>query len=470
MWNFIFCQSESVKLNKDGELSHDRVRYSTLRCDCLKNRQQVVDYNNYEPLPDLYGVDNFENPSLAEDLSKPSYPVKRHAILQCHNRPAQINNKPYKPDLITSELKIKSTPVNNAYNDLTVKKSKVVGLKKIEINSQKVIYHEPLHHTVPLLQNRNLIGENPKHSLLQLNLKDKTNQIKSLISTPQHKLDEIISDKLVDETLNNKLTQPSLPLPYKSIKYPVNIQLIRPTEIQNKIDTVGLITDNDKQSNPLMPSPLLPYIPNNQNELKKKPFSTFPSVEFNKPKSVDILLRDRPPSQLIQTNVIKPTHLPILMQKELSVPSANEQPKANMYSSSQYPKIIKNGIPESTSRPILISLLHNKQKESIDMPLSQSIKTSDIEAVNKPITIIEKKVSIYYPHQKPQDSIDLSPPKQFMKIPNIPNVQEPIDIEKKEISISAPNEQKQPIVDLPPQAPEHIKTPESIYQDIKGQI
>jgi len=436
----------------------------------LKNRPQIVDYNNYEPLSDLYGINNFENPSLAEDLNKPSYPVKRHAILKCHNHPAQINNKPYKPDLITSELKIKPTPVNNAYCDLTVKKSKVVGLKKIEINSQKVIYHEPLHRTVPLLQNRNLIGENSKHSLLQLNLQDKANQIKPLISKPQHKLDEIISDKLVDETLNNKLTQPSLPLPYKSIKYPKNIQLIRPTEIYNKIDIVGLITDSEKQSNPLKPSPLLPYIPNNQKDLKKKQFSTFPSVRFNKLKSVDILLGDKSPSQLIQTNVIKPTHLPILVQKEVSLSSTNEQPQANIYSSSQYPKIMKNDISESTSQPILISLLHNKQKESIDLPLSQSIKTSDIETVNKPITIIEKKVSIYYPHQKPQDSIDLSPPKQFMKISTIPNVQEPIEIEKKEISISAPNEPKQPFVDLPPQASQLIKTPESIYQDIKGKI
>jgi len=80
--------------------------------------------------------------------------------------------------------------------------------------------------------------------------------------------------------------------------------------------------------------------------------------------------------------------------------------------------------------------------------------------VNKPITIIEKKVSIYYPHQKPQDSIDLLPPKQFMKISNTETAHKPIKIEKKEISISATNEQKQQIVDLSPQAPQLIKTPE----------
>ncbi|XP_029342200.1 uncharacterized protein LOC115033558 [Acyrthosiphon pisum] len=421
----------------------------------------VVDHNNYEPLPDLYGVDNFENLGLAKDSSEPSYPVKRHAILPCHNHPALENNKPYKSNLITSEWKMKSTPVDNAYGDLMVKKSKVAGLKKIEINSQK-LNHEPLHRTLPLLQKENLIGENPKHSLLQLNLQDKENQIKSLISTPQHiKLNEIISDKLVDETLHNKLTQPSLtlPVPYKSIKYPLNDQLIQPTEIHNNIDTAGLITDSDKQSNPLKLSPLLPHIPNNQNDLKNKPSSTFPSVQFNKPKPVDIL-RDRSPSQLIQTPAIKPVHLPIIVQKEVSLSSVSQRPQANIDSSSQYPKIIKNDIAESTSQPILISLSHNKQKESIDVPPSKSIKTSDTEMVNKPITIIEKKVSIYYPHQKSQDSIDLPPPKQLMKISNTETVNKPIKIEKKEISISAPNEQKQPIIDLPPQAPQLIKTPD----------
>ncbi|XP_060861897.1 uncharacterized protein LOC132938958 [Metopolophium dirhodum] len=458
LWNLIFCQSKSVELNKDSELLCDRVRYSTYKCDCLKNRPPVVDHNNYEPLTGLYGVDNFENLGLAKDSSKPSYPVKRHAILRCHNRPALENNKPYKPNLITSEWKMKSTPVDNAYGDLMVKKSKVVGLKKIEINSQKM-NHEPLHRTLPLLQKGNLVSENPKHSLLPINLQDKANQIKSLTFTPQHRLDEIISDKLVDETLHNKPTQPSLtlPLPYKSIKYPVNNQLIQPTEIHNNIDTAGLITDSDKQSNPLKLSQLLPHIPNNQNDLKNKPFSTFSSVQFNQPKPVDILLRDRSPSQLIQTPAIKPIHLPIIVQKEVSL-SVNERPQANIDSSSQYPKIIKNGIAESTSQPIVISLSHNKQEESIDFPPSKSIKSSDTETVNKPITIIEKKVSIYYPHQKPQDSIDLSPPKQFMKISNPETEHKPIKIEKKEISISAPNEQKQPIIDLPPQAPQLIKT------------
>jgi len=426
----------------------------------LKNRPLVVDHNNYEPLPDLYGVDNFKNLGLAKDSSKPSYPVKRHAILRCHNCPALENNKPYKPNLITSEWKMKSTPVDNAYGNSMVKKSKVVGLKKIEINSQKV-NHEPLHRTLPLLQKGNLVGKNLEHSLLQLHLQDKANQIKSLISTPQHKLDEIISDKLVDETLHNKLTQPSLtlPLPYKSIKYPVNNQLIQPTEIHNNIDTAGLITDSDKQSNQLKLSQLLPHIPSNQNDLKNKPFSTFSSVQFNKPKPVNILLSDRSPSQLIQTPAIKPIHLPIIVQKEVSLSSVNERPQANIDSSSKCPKIIKNGIAESTSQPIVMSLSHNKQKESINFPPSKSIKTSDTETVNKPITIIEKKVSIYYPHQKPQDSIDLPPPKQFMKISNTETVHKPIKIEKKEISISAPNEQKQPIIDLPPQAPQFIKTP-----------
>jgi len=450
----------SVELNKDSKLLFDRVPYSTYKCDCLKNRPPDVDHINYEPLPDLNGVDNFENLCSAKDSSKPSYPVKRHAILRCHNRPALENNKPYKPNLITSEWKMKSTPVDNEFDDLMVKKSKVVGLKKIEINSQKV-NQEPLHRTLPLLQKLNLIGENQKHSLLQLNLQDKENQIKSLISTPEHKLDEIISDKLVDESIPNKLTQPSLtlPLPYKSIKNPVNNQLIQPTEIHNNIDTAELITDSDKQSNPSKLSPLLPHIPNNQNDLKNKPFSTFPSVQFNKPKPVDILLRDRSPSQLIQTPAIKPTHLPIIVQK-VTLSSVNERPQANIDSSSQYPKIIKNGIAESMSQSNLISSSHNKQKESIDSPPSNSIKTSDTEMVNKPITIIEKKVSIYYPHQKPQDSIDLLPPKQFMKISNTETAHKPIKIEKKEISISATNEQKQQIVDLSPQAPQLIKTPE----------
>lgn len=456
MWNFIFCQSESIELNKDRKLLCDRVPYTAYKCDCLKNRPPEVDYINYEPLPDLYGVDNFENLGLAKDSSKPSYPVKGRAIFRCYNRPAQENNKPYKPNIITSEFKMKSTPVDTAYGDLMVKKSKVVGLKKIEINSQKV-NHEPSHRTLPILQKENLIGENPKHSLLQLNLQDKANQIKSLISTPQHKLDEIISDNLADETLHNELTQPSLalPLPYKSIKDHLNNQLIQPTEIHNNIDTAGLITDSDKQSNPLKLSPLVPHIPNNHNDLKNKPFSTFPSAQFNKPKPVDILLRDRTPSQLIQTPAIKPIHLPILVQKEVSLSSVNERPQANIDSSSQYPKIIKNGIAESTtSQPNLISLSHNKQKESIDLPPSKSIKTSDTETVNKPITIIEKKVSIYYPHQKPQDSIDLPPPEQLMKISNTETVHKPYKIEKKEISISASNEQKQPIIDLPPQAPQ----------------
>ncbi|XP_060869110.1 uncharacterized protein LOC132943950 [Metopolophium dirhodum] len=497
LWNLIFSLSESIELNEDSKLLlnslHDRVRYTTHICDRLKNSPPVVNNNNYEPHSD--GVDHFENPGLAKDLSEPSNPVKRHAIIRCYNRsPAQENNESNKPELITSEWQMKSTPVNNAYGDLydhsMGQKSKVVGLKEIDINSQKVIDQEPLYHTVPFLQKRNLIGNNPKHSLLQLNLEDTKNKIKSLISTPQHKLGEIISDKLVDESLHNKLAQPSLtlPLPSKFIKYPVINPLIQSPEILTNVDTAGLITDSDKHGDPLKPSPLLPQVPNNNFyhkdlTVENKPFLSLPSIQLNKPKPVDILYDRRVPpivyrptlSQFVQKPVIKPILPPILVQKEVSYPSTNEQAQANIGLQSQYPKIIKNGIAESTSQPILIKkenpipLPFKKPQELIGSPPTQFVKTSDIETF-KPITFIEKKVSIYLPYKKQQGLIDLSPPTQFMKTSDTETKYKPITIEK-EVQISEPKEQKQPIVDLSPQAPQLINTPdkESIYQETPGQ-
>jgi len=496
LWNFIFSLSESIDLNEDSKLLlnslHDRVRYTTHICDRLKNSPPVVNHNNYEPHS---GVDNFENPGLAKDLSEPSNPVKRHAIIRCYNRsPAQENNEPNKPELITSEWQMKSTPVNNAYGDLydhsMGQKSTVVGLKEIDINSQKVIDQEPLYHTVPFLQKGNLIGNNPQHSLLQSNLQDTKNKIKSLLSTPQHKLGEIISDKLVDESLHNKLAQPSLtlPLPSKFIKYPVINPSIQSPEILTNVDTAGLITESDKQSNPLKLSPLLPHVPNNNFyhkdlTVENKPFLSLPSIQLNKPKPVDILYDRRVPpivyrptlSQFKQTPVIKPTLPPLFVQKEVSHPSINEQAQANIGLQSQYPKIIKNGIAESTSQPILtkkenlISLPFKKPQELIGSPPTQFAKTSDIETF-KPITLIEKKVSIYLPYKKQQGLIDLSPPTQFMKTSNSEMKYKPIAIEK-EVQVSELKEQKQPIVDLPPQAPQLINTPdkESIYKETPEQ-
>ncbi|XP_001948251.2 proline-rich extensin-like protein EPR1 [Acyrthosiphon pisum] len=495
LWNIIFSLSESIELNEDSKLLsnslRDRVRYTTHICDRLKNSPPVVNHNNYEPHSD--GVDNFENPGLAKDLNEPSNPVKRHAIIRCYNRlPAQENNEPNKPEIITSEWQMKSTPVNNehgdSYDHSMVQKSKVVGIKEIDFNSQKVIDQEPLYHTVPFLQKGNLIGNNPKHSLLQLSLQDSKNKIKSLISTPQHKLGEIISDKLVDESLHNKLARPSLtlPSPPKFIKYPVINPLIQPPEILTNVDTPGLITDSDKQSNPLKPSPLLPNIPNNNFyhkdlTVENKPFLSLPSIQLNKPKPVDIFYDRRVPpivyrptvSQYVQTPVIKPILPPILVQKEVSYPSKNEQAQANIGLQSQYPKIIKNGIAELTSQPILIekenpilSFPLKKPQELIGSSPTQFVKTSDIETF-KPITI-EKKVSIYLPYKKQQGLIDLSPPTQFTS--DTETAHKPITIEK-EVQISEPKEQKQPIVDLPPQAPQLINTPvkESIYQETPGQ-
>lgn len=426
LWNFIFSLSESVELNEDSKLLRSRVRYSTRICDCLKNAPPAVDHNNYKSLPDSEGVVNFENPGLAKDLSKQSScHVKRHAILRSYNRPSHENNKPYKPDLITSEWQMKSALVNNANGDSMVQKSKVVRLNKNVINSQNMVYHEPLHHTaVPLLQKGNLIAKNSKPSLLQLSLQDTTTQIKSLIAAPKHKLVEIISDKLVDGSLDNKLTQPSLtlPLPYKSIKHSVINPLVRPTEKHNNVDTAGLITENsDKQSNSLKLSTLSPHISNKEKGLitEDKPFSPLLSINLNKPKLVSVLydrkilpVANRPtPSQLIQTPVIKPIHMPIFEQNEVSISSTNERPHVNIGSSSQYPKIIKNVNAESTSPPILtenavsIPLSSKKQLKSIDSPPTQQfIKTSDTETVHKPIKI-EKDVSISAPNeQKTTDS------------------------------------------------------------------
>lgn len=493
LWNIIFSLSESIELNEDSKLLlnslRDRVPYTTHICDRLKNSPLVVNHNDNEPHSD--GTDNFENSGLAKDLSEPSNPVKRHAIIRCYNRlPAQENNEPNKPELITSEWQMKSTPVNNAYGDLydhpMVQKSNPLSVKEI-INSQKVIDQEPLYHIPPFLQKGNLIGNNPKHSQFQLNLQGTKNKIKSLISTPQHKLGEIISDKLVDESLHHKLAQPSLtlPSPPKFTKYPVINPLIQPPEVLTNVDTAVLITDSYKQSNPSTPSPLIPHIPNNNFyhkdlTVENKPFLSLPSIQHNKPKPIDIFYDRRVPpivyrptlSQFVPTPVIKPILSPILVQKEVSYPSTNEQAQANIGLQSQYPKIIKNGIAESTSQPIekenSIYLPHKKPQELIGSPPTQFVKTSDIETF-KPITI-EKKVSIYLPYKKQQGLIDLSPPTQFMKTSDTETVHKPITIEK-EVQISEPKEQKPPIVDFPPQAPQLINTPEkeSIYQEITGQ-
>lgn len=494
--NIIFSLSESIELNGDSKLIlnslHNRVRYTTHICDRLKNAPPIVNHNNHEPLPDSGGVDSFENPGLAKDSSEPSNPVKRHAILRCYNHPpAQENNESNKPELITSEWQMKSTPVNNAYGNLhdhsTFQKSKVVGLKEIDLNSQKVIDQEPLYHTAPFLQKQNLISNNPKHSLLQSNLQDTKNKIKSLLSMPQHKLGEIISDKLVDESLHNKLAKPSLtlPSPPKFVKYPVINPLIQPTEVPTNVDTAGLIIDNNKKSNPLKLSPLLPHTPNinfyhKDLTVENKPFLSLPSIQPNKLKPVDILVYDRrvPPivyrptlPQFMQTPVIKP----ILVQKEESISSTSEQVQPNIGLQSQYPNIIKNGIAESTSQPILIekensiSLPHKKPQEFISLPPTQFVKTTDIETF-KPIKFIEKTVSIYLPYKKQQGSIDLSQATQFMKTSDSETVNKPITIEK-EVKVSEPKEQKQPIVDLPLQATQLINTSdkESIYQETTGQ-
>ncbi|KAL5242825.1 hypothetical protein ACI65C_010235 [Semiaphis heraclei] len=437
LWNFIFSLTESIELNEDEGLLlnrlGNRVRYTTHICDRLKNSPPVVNHNNYESLPNSHRVVNSENSGLAKDLSEPSNSVKRHAILRCYNRPAQENNEPNKPDLITSEWQMKSTPVDNAYSNL-YEHPTVADLQKIYINSQKVIDPKPLYHTVPLLQKRNFTEKNPKHSPLQLNLQEMTKKIKSLISTPQHKLGEVISDKLIDESLHSKLAQPSLtqPSPPKLTKYPV----VKP--------------NSDNLSNPLTLSPLLPQIPNNNFDLQKdfiienKPFLSLTPIQLNKPKPVDLLYdRHVPPMayrptlpSLIHTPVIKPTFPPILLQKESPIPTTNERPQGNIGSTFQYPKIIKNGIAEPTSQPILI----------------------------------EKKVSIYLPYKKQQELINLSPLQQFFKTPDTKTVRKPITIEK-EVSTSVPKEQEQAIVDLPSQAPQVIQTPDkqSNYQETSGQ-
>lgn len=488
LWNFIFSLSENVELNKDGETSlsnlHDRVWYTTHIRDCLKNSPLVADHKNYETLSGSDRVDSFENLDLAKDLSKPLRHVKRHAILRCHNIPAQENNEPNKPvDPTTSEWQMKSTPVNEAYGELydqmTIQKSKFANLKKIDLNSHKMVYQEPLHHTGPVIQKIDLIDKNSKPSQLQLSLQDKRNKIKSLISTPQHKLGEIIQDKLIDESIHNKLAQPSLtlPLPPKFIKYPVINPLIRPVEIPNTVDTAVLMTDNDNQSNPLKPSPHSPHIIPNNNFYQKaenKPFLSLPPIQFNKSKPVEISYDKRvppiaylpKPPQFIQIPIIKPIVPPIFVQKEVSILPVTERPQPNIGSSSQYPKTIKNGIAQSTFQPILnekevsFSLPHNKQQALIDFSSTQIKKTSNIETVNKPIAIIEKQVSIYFPHKKPQQFIGLSPPtKQLIKTSDKETSHKPTVIEN-EVLMSPPNEQKQPFVDLSQQAPQLVNIPD----------
>ncbi|XP_060841234.1 uncharacterized protein LOC132921978 [Rhopalosiphum padi] len=457
LWNFIFSVTESIELNGAEDLLsnnfRDRVRFTTHICDHLKNLPPPAAYNNNdEPLSDSDSDGNFENPGLVKNLRKSLNPVKRHASLRCYNLHTQENNEPNKPDpSITNEWQMKSTPVNNAFganlqNDLLVaQKPKVVELKKIDINFHKMVHQEPLYSTVSLLQKGNLIGDNPKYvPNLQLNLQDKTNKIKSLISAPQHKLVDVIPVKLLDESLQNKFVKPPLtfPSPSKFIKSPVSYSLFRPTEVHNNNDNVAVLTtDNDKQSNPSKLIPLSPHnIPNKDvyqqdSLIEKKPLlSAVPFIQINKPKPVEILddkrvppIAYRPTSpQYIKVPVIKPVFVPIFMQKEVSISPANEQPQTTNFGLKSQPKITKNGIAESTSQP----------------------------------NLIEKEVSISLPYKKPQGLIDLLSPPQYIKTSDTEIVHKPIAIEK-EVSISEPNvQQKQPIIDLPPQTPIFIRTPD----------
>jgi len=536
LWSFIFSVTESIELNEAEDLLlndfSDRVRFTTHICDRLKNLPPPAVYNNNdEPLSDSDSDGNFENPGLVKDLSKAVNPVKRHASLRCYNLHTQENNEPNKQDpSITNEWQMKSTPVNNAFganlpNDLLVaQKPNVVDLKKIDINFHKMVHQEPLHSTVSLLQKGNLIGENPKHALLQLNLQDKTNKIKSLISAPQHKLVDVIPVKLLDESLQNKFVKPSLtfPSPPKLIKSPVSHSLLQPTELHNNNGNTAVLTiDNDKQKNP---SKLIQLSPHNipfkdayqkDSLIEKKPLlSAVPFIQINKPKPVEILddkhvppIAYRPTSpQYIKIPVIKPVFVPTFIQKEVSISPANEQPQVTNIGLLSQPKITKNGIAESTSQPNLIekevsiSLPYKKQQGLIDLlSPAQFIKTSDKEIVHKPIEIekevsiplpykkqqglidllspaqfiktsdkeivhkpikIEKEVSIPLPYKKQQGLIDLLSPAQFIKTSDKEIVHKPIEIEK-EVSISEPNgQQKQPIIDLPQQIPIFIRTPD----------
>jgi len=464
LWNFIFSITESIELKGTEDLLlnsfRDRKRFTAHICDRLKNLPPSAAYNNNDEL--LYDSDsdgNFENPGLVKDLSKAVNPVKRHASLRCYNLHTQENNEPNNLDpSITNEWQMKSTPVNNAFgvnfpNDLPMaQKLKDVDLKKIDINFHKV-HQEPLHSTVSLLQKGNLIGENPKHPLFQLNLQDKTNKIKSLISAPQHKLVDVIPDKLLDGSLNNKFAKQPLNFPSHSklIISPVTYSLLRPTEIHNNNDdTAKLTINNDKQNNPSKLISLSSHnIPNKNfyqkdSLIEKKPLLSVPFVQINKPKPIEISddkhvppIAYRPTSpQYIKNPVVKPVLVPIFVQKDVSISPANEKPQTNFGLLSQ-PKITKSGIAESTSQP----------------------------------NLIEKEVSISVPHKNQQGSIDLSSSAQFIKTSDTEIVHKPIATEK-EVSISESNgQQKQPIIDLPPQIPIPIRTPEkdSLYQAIPGQ-
>lgn len=499
LWNFIFSVTESIEVNGAEDLLlknsfRDRVRYSTHICDRLKNSPPpLVAYHNNEELLSSPDSDvNLENPGLIKDLTKGVNPVKRHVSLRCYNHHTQENNEPNNQDpSVISEWQMKSTPVNDAFHaDFSaVQKPKVVDLKKIDINLHKVIHQEPLHSAIPQLQKGNLIGENSKHSLPQLNLQDETNKIKSLISVPQHKYADIEPDQLFNGNLHKKFVLPSLtfPLPSKFIKSPITHSLSRPTEIHNtNVDTAVLTTENYQQSDP---SKLTPHnIPNKNvyqkdSIVEKKPGLSLSSIQINKLRPVEVPddkrvppIAYRPTSpHYIQIPEIKPLLIPIFVRKVVSISPQSEQPQANIDLLS-HSKIIKNGITESTAQPILIEkevpvpLQHKKNSGLIDWFLSKhDLKTPGAELAHKPVSI-EKEGSIYFPKKKQQELIDLSSSTQLIKTPDAEIVHKPNTIEK-EVSISESNSQKQPIIDLSPQTPQFVNIPdkESLYQTTPGQ-
>ncbi|XP_025208855.1 uncharacterized protein LOC112604166 [Melanaphis sacchari] len=460
LWNLIFSVTESIELDGFKDLSsnnfRDRVRFTTHICDRLKDSPPPVAYhNNDESLSD-----SDSDAGLVKDMSKAVNPVKRHASLRCYIHNTQENKEPNNLDpSITSEWQMKSTPANNGfgadlYDHSIVQKPKVVNLKDVDINAHQGL----LYSKKPFLQKGNLIGEIPNHKQLQLNLQDKTNKIKSLMSAPQHKFVNIIPDKLLDESLHTKLVQPSLtfPLPAKFIKSPLTDSLLRPIDTHNSNgDSAVLTVDNDKKKDPLiLTPPSLHNIPNKNvyqkdSTVEKKPLlMSFPSIQINKPKPVEIsddkhippiAYRPSPPSpvpQYIKAPVTKPIFVPIFVNKGVITSPEKERPQANI-GSLLHSKIIKNGITEPTSQPILI----------------------------------EKKVTIALPQKKQPGLIDLLSPTQFIKTPETDIVHKPIKIEK-DASISEQNGQKQQIIDyLSPQTPQFIKTPdkESSYQGTSEQ-
>ncbi|KAF0752908.1 proline-rich extensin-like protein EPR1, partial [Aphis craccivora] len=487
LWNFIFSVTESIEVNGAEDLLlknsfRDRVRYSTHICDRLKNSPPpLVAYHNNEELLSSSDSDvNLENPGLTKDLTKGVNLVKRHVSLRCYNHHTQENNEPNNQDpSVTSEWQMKSTPVNDAFDaDFSaVQKPKVVDLKKIDINLHKVIHQEPLHSAIPQLQKGNLIGENSKYSLPQLNLQDETNKIKSLISVPQHKYADIKPDQLFNGNLHKKLVLPSLtfPLPSKFIKSPIPHSLSRPTQIHNTyVDTAVLTTENYQQSDP---SKLTPHnIPNKNvyqkdSIVEKKPGLSLSSIQINKPKPLEVPddkrvppIAYRPTSpHYIQIPEIKPLLIPIFVRKVVTISPQSERPQANIDLLS-HSKIIKNGITESTAQPILIekevpvSLQHKNNSGLIDWFLSKNdLKTTGAKWPHKPV-------------KKQQELIDLSSSTQLIKTPDAEIVHKPTTIEK-EVSISESNSQKQPIIDLSSQTPQFVNIPdkESLYQTTPGQ-